>query len=492
MLNFAGQGFLLALTFVTAPYLVHHLGPELFGIVALVQTIAGFAGIVNLGFGRALTKYVSELYWKGDLHAINRLFQTAWTTCMISGLVGFVILVVPRKAIGALFFRGGSEVGSVVGFAIYVAALGLFSSMLLEAISALPTGLQRFDISNTVSVASGTVRCLASVAMIALGYSVKAILVVNLLATALAIAAFATASRRLIPGLSFLPNFHWDTFRKLFNFSLPLFCSAVSSLIVVRVDRLILAYFLPLTAITFYTLPYTLSEKAAMGVGNITSVVFPFTSELHAMGSHERVLELYLRSTKVLTLITLPFCVILMAVPGPILLYWLGPEYAAQGAVALRLLGVATFFNAASGVATVTSLGVGRAWIPSAFAFASSVLNVICNFILIPRYGINGAALGFLVPQALVVPVFIYVVTCMLKFPLWQLLSHGFLRPFICAAVQFAVLLWFRRYVSNLMTLGLLCLASLSVYAVLSIVGAITPEERSALFRVPSLSADQG
>ncbi len=127
VLNFGGQGFLLVLTFATAPYIVHRLGAELFGIVALVQTVAGFAGIVNLGIGRALTKYVSELYWKNDVQAINRLFQTAWTTCLIAGTVGLVVLVGPKATIGRLFFRGGPEVEGVISIAVYVAAFGLFT-----------------------------------------------------------------------------------------------------------------------------------------------------------------------------------------------------------------------------------------------------------------------------------------------------------------------------------------------------------------------------
>ena len=491
ILNFAGQGFLLVLTFATAPYIVHHLGAELFGIVALVQTVAGFAGIMNLGIGRALTKYVSELYWKGEIQEINRLFQTAWATCAISGLVGFAILVGPKDMIGRLFFRGGPEVNGVVGLAIYVAAFGLFSSMLLEAVSALPGGLQRFDICNAVNIVSGAVRYLGSVVVLALGYSVRSVLLVNLSANVLAVVALAIISAKIIPGLSFLPRMHWDAFRKLFSFSLPLFFSALSTLIVVRVDRFILAYFLPLTAVTFYTLPYTLSEKAAAGVANITSVVYPFTSELHAQGSHDKVHELYLRSTKILTLITLPFAIILMAVPGPILRYWLGPEYATQGAVALSLLGAATFLSAASGVATVTALGVGRAWVPAGAAFASSVVNLISNFILIPRYGINGAALAALLPQVLVVPVFVYIVTRMLDFSLWQLLSHGYLRPFVCASIQAAILLAFRGHVNSLVTLGVLCVASLGVFGLVSFFGAITQEERSALFRVPALGVAQ-
>jgi len=490
-LNYVGQGFVMALTLVTAPYTVHHLGPELFGILALVQLTAGFAGLLNLGIGRALTKYVSELYWKSDFHAINELFQTAWATCVIAGAAGLIILIGPKETIGKLFFRGGPEVSSVVGFAIFVAAFGLFTSILLEAITALPTALQRFGICNAVNVVGGVVRSVGPVIVLACGYSIRAVLLVSLASNMLAVVAFAVISRRLIPGLSLWPKFSPPAFRKLFSFSLPLLLSALFSLIIVRVDRFILAYYMPLAAVTFYTLPYSISEKAQVGVANITSVVFPFTSELHSMGAFDKVHELYLRSTKILMLVTLPLTAILVMLPGPILRYWLGPEYAAQGAVALTLLGLATFMNAASAIATVSSLGVGQAWLPAASAFVASAISLAANLVLIPRYGINGAAMAALVPQVVVVPVFVYVVTKMLKFSLWELISHGFLRPLLCAGIQAGILFLFRSSVNSLFSLALLCLLSLCVFGVLSLFGAITREERKALFGIPFFAANK-
>jgi O-antigen/teichoic acid export membrane protein len=202
------------------------------------------------------------------------------------------------------------------------------------------------------------------------------------------------------------------------------------------------------------------------------------------MGAHDKVHELYLRSTKILTLITLPFTIILLTLPGPILQVWLGNEYAEQGAVVLRVLGAATFLSAISGVATVTSLGVGQAWVPAAFAFASSGLTLLSNLVLVPAYGINGAAFAALVPQMLMVPLFVFTITHMLKFSPRELFSHGFLRPLICGSVQFAFLFYFRRYANNLGTLGILCIVSLCIYGTLSLFWATTQQERSALLRL--------
>lgn len=486
LLNYMGQGFILILTFVTAPYTVHHLGPELYGILALVQVTAGFAGLLNLGIGRALTKYVSELHWRGDIKEINELFQTAWGTCVICGAVGIAALVIPKGAIASSFFRGGKEVDAVVDFAIYVAAFGLFTSMLLEAITALPAALQRFGVSNFINMIVGVVRCVGPVVVLYLGYSIRAVLLVTLASNILAVIIFAVVSRSIIPGLNLLPKFHWEAFQKLFRFSLPLLLSAFFALIITRVDRFILAYYLPLAAVTFYTLPYSISEKASMGVANITSVVFPFTSELHSRGAHDKVHELYLRSTKILIMVTLPITVILLCVPNLILRYWLGAEYAAQGTTVLWLLGATTFLTSIGSIATVTSLGVGDAWIPAVFAFASSMINLISNLVLIPLYGINGAALAAMLPQALVNPVFVFIVTRKIKFPMSELLTNAFLRPLFCGAIQAAILLVFRSYATNLITLGLLCVASLAVYGLLSLFMTVTSAERRALLRLPS------
>jgi O-antigen/teichoic acid export membrane protein len=160
--------------------------------------------------------------------------------------------------------------------------------------------------------------------------------------------------------------------------------------------------------------------------------------------------------------------------------------------VVLAVLAAGTLLNALTAVPTVTSLGVGEAWMPAAFAFGTSVLNLAANFLLIPRYGINGAAFALLIPTAIVGPLFFYVVTRMIKFSIWELFTHGLLRPLVCASAQFAFLVVFRRYVHNLLTLGLLCALSLCIFGVLSFFGAITREERSALLRTPTVQVSEG
>jgi O-antigen/teichoic acid export membrane protein len=483
-LNFIGQGFLVLLNIVAMPYIVHHLGAELYAVVALVQTVAGFAGVLNIGIGRALTKFVSELYWKREFARINEYFQTAWTFCVCSGLLAVLLLLGARDAMARLLFGSAPAVGGdLAHYAIFIAAFGLLTSILLEAISAIPTAAQKFGIRNVIQILVGLVWSLGSVALLAAGYSIRAVLLVNLLSNLVGVTCFAVASRMLIGTLKFYPRFYLGALRKLLTFSLPLMISAITALISLRLDRFIIAYYLPLTAITFYTLPYSLSEKVSLAVSNVISVVYPLTSEMHARQDHDRLQELYLHSTKTLFLVTLPITMVLVTIPGPVLRYWLGADYAQQGATCLAILGWAAFMNSMSAVATVTSLGVGRAWMPSVFSFVTSMLGLVLNLLLVPKYGINGAAWAFLISNAAVVPLFVIMVNRAVGVPFRRYAIDALVRPFIVASVQFAFLFESRASITSLVALLAVCAISLGVFGVTALFVVVRRDERVALVR---------
>ena len=484
-LNFVAQVFLALLTIVTAPYIVNRLGAELFGMVALVQTVAGFAGLLNLGIGRALTKYLSELYWKGDLDRINDFFQTAWAVCILSGLVGALLLAGSSRMIKSAFFRGGPEVTSdIIAFAIYVAAFGLFSSMLLEVASSIPLATQRFGIRNAIQVLMATIMSIGSVALLAAGFSVRSVLLVSFFSNVFGVGAYLAVSCKIVTGLKLKPRIELNALKTLLGFSLPLILSALSGMIVGRIDRFILAYYLPLAAVTFYTLPFSLAQKLSSAVGNVTSVVFPFASELHAMSASEKLRELYLRSSKILILMTLPLAMVLITIPDPILRYWLGAEYADQGAIALSIIGAATFLNALTAVPTVTSLGIGRPWMPSFFAIASSVTSLLANFLLIPRYGINGAALALLFSEVVGGVPFVYLVNRRLSLTPLRFVSEVMLRPSICAGAQLLFLFESRNFIDGLISLVVVSALSVVLFGFCALFVAMAPDERRALLAV--------
>lgn len=74
LLNIVGQAYSVVLAIVVIPYIIHGVGTDLYGMIAIAASLGGFGSLLNLGLGRAVAKLVSDLYWKGEWGRIVRLF----------------------------------------------------------------------------------------------------------------------------------------------------------------------------------------------------------------------------------------------------------------------------------------------------------------------------------------------------------------------------------------------------------------------------------
>jgi O-antigen/teichoic acid export membrane protein len=54
-LNLAGRIVPLLVAIVTVPYVIHHLGPDRYGLLALAYMVVDYSALFNLGIGPATT-----------------------------------------------------------------------------------------------------------------------------------------------------------------------------------------------------------------------------------------------------------------------------------------------------------------------------------------------------------------------------------------------------------------------------------------------------
>ncbi len=477
LFNLAGQLYVLVLGIAVVPYIVHRLGSGPYGLTVLVAALGGFAGLLNLGMGTALSKYVAELYWRQDLDRIRRLFHTALAVSLLAGAVSWSLLIGFKPWVASALFHGDGSAERYGEFALYVTAFGVLLSMLTESLSALPMALQRFDICNGMNILLSTLRNLGAVLMLALGLSIRGVLLAYLFASIVGVLGYAYWARRLIPNLSFVPKFAWADFKQLSVFSGSVLLAGLSAVVVHRLDRVVLAYFLPISVVAFYAIPYSLAERTSMGVASVTSVIFSLASELSAMREQARLCELYLRATKMVLLVGLPVTILLVAIPGQILRYYVGAEYANQGAFALQLLAGGFLLNILARVPFAIAQGIGRPWISAKYSVWNAAVNLVCFFIFIPRLGVLGGALGFLISEILVMPLFIAEVNRLVGVSWWVVITRAYLRPFICGFIGLVLLWVLRSYADSLWVLVLYSLLALSTYGLLAFLVALDDRE---------------
>src|SRR5260370_24227181 len=75
------------------PALVHKLGKDQFGVLALAWTLIGYAGLFDFGLGRDLTKLVSEKLGGKEEDEIPGIFWTSQFLMSLMALAGTILLV---------------------------------------------------------------------------------------------------------------------------------------------------------------------------------------------------------------------------------------------------------------------------------------------------------------------------------------------------------------------------------------------------------------
>ena len=74
--------------------LITRIGDERFGMIALAWALMSFAGILDLGIGRALTQMVSRLRGQNMTEQVPAVFTTAARITLVAGLIGSAGIVI--------------------------------------------------------------------------------------------------------------------------------------------------------------------------------------------------------------------------------------------------------------------------------------------------------------------------------------------------------------------------------------------------------------
>jgi len=72
---------ILVVLFLT-PYIVNRLGVERYGIWALLTSLVGYIGFLDLGIGGSYVRYIAEYYTQKDYSKVNFVINTGFLFCL--------------------------------------------------------------------------------------------------------------------------------------------------------------------------------------------------------------------------------------------------------------------------------------------------------------------------------------------------------------------------------------------------------------------------
>lgn len=162
-------------------------------------------------------------------------------------------------------------------------------------------------------------------------------------------------------------------------------------------------------AVGLYVIASRGADLIAMVLLAVNTAFAPTLARLFAQGQRRQLEHTVARSTRLITLVSLPLALGFI-VFGGLFLDLFGPEFAAAR-TALTILSLGQLVNAATGTVGMLLNMTGHERDTALAVGVSAVLNIVLNLLLIPRFGLSGAAiataLGTLVWNVLL-SVFVY------------------------------------------------------------------------------------
>jgi len=163
-------------------------------------------------------------------------------------------------------------------------------------------------------------------------------------------------------------------------------------------DMIMLGMFRAESEVGVYSVVLKMATLASIPLFAINSIAAPKFAEFYRQRDMEGLGRFVRQSTKIVFWASFPFLLAYALFPLPILGVF-GEGFGA-GALALLLLAAGQFTYAISGSAGHLLNMTGRQNILQNIMFFATGINILLNIILIPDYGINGAALASLISMA--------------------------------------------------------------------------------------------
>jgi O-antigen/teichoic acid export membrane protein len=212
---------------------------------------------------------------------------------------------------------------------------------------------------------------------------------------------YAIAIRRALPELRWVNSRDWRLLRRLVSFGGWVLVSNTVSPLLVYFDRFALSSIAGLAATGFYTAPYEGVVRLLLIPVSLFGSLLPALTSTEAARDQTRFVQLASSSERVLApVMALPLALVLVFAPE-ILSVWLGAQYAAQSATALRWLAAGVFANSVANPLFVMLYAKNRPDLPARFHLLELAIHIPLTIYLIGVFGIAGAAAAWTTRAAL-------------------------------------------------------------------------------------------
>ena len=465
-LGLGGNLLYYFLNFLFTVLVARLVGAEAFGLYTLgVTTVTLLSRFSVMGLDRGAIRYVSIKRQAGDGGAIRQVILTAISIGLgVSVTVALVLALFPQLFLR--LFHWNDKTYLLTLFPVFALALPamVMVSIGVAGTQAFRTMRYRALIPNTLIPLT---KLLAAVALFfVLGVTALtptiAFAIAQILGSVLALYFLFRLARRYTRAMK---KAAWEPglTTELLKYSFPLLLSSVLVYLNGRTEIMVLGIYNQADASGIYNAAMRFATLPVMVLTAFNAIFMPVIADLHHRGEMQRLDALFKLVTRWVIMAAMPILLVLFLYAEAFIGFF-GKDFA-TGVTVLRILSLSTLINFSTGSVGVILLMTGYSNLALFNAFLTLLAALGLDFLLIPQFGITGAATAGMLSLIVVNLVNLGEVGYLLRI---QPYNRHTLRPFI-AALPASLAGWLlTRWmpVTGLLTLAVAALFVVGTYLV--------------------------
>jgi O-antigen/teichoic acid export membrane protein len=311
-------------------------------------------------------------------------------------------------------------------------------------------GLQRMDIQNKILIFASFFNVAGTIFFLEKGFGIRGLVINYGIVILITVLLNFYYSRRL---LSFI-RIGWskvrrDIFGKLFNFGIKMQICNFAVMVHSQADKIILSHFLGLSYVTFYDL----GQKAANAVRSLPilllTALVPAVSELEASNDKEKLMQLYHRGSKYISLMVFPLIFFSIIVAHGLFELWVGEGFT-LAVLSFQILAIGYGVNVLTGMGTSMVRGIGKPEYETRYAVLTLVMQLVLSIVLVQIFGFKGVLISVLVTAVTAALYFLVTFHKMLGESFRKLARTAYFTPLLASGLSALIAFIPGLYMKNL------------------------------------------
>ena len=393
--------FAAIIGFFLSPYVVKHLGSSAYGVWTLLGTLVGYLGLLDFGIRGAVTRYVARFHAAQDAASSSSIVSAALAMFGLLGVVS-IALATALAYLSPLLFNIPESLIPDSRLILFIGGITVAVTLIGAVFGGVLTGLQRFDVTSALEIVLTALRTVAIVLAIETGFGLVALALIYLASSCASGFITWIAATRLYPDLQIrFDKTLSPQLRTIFFFGIALSAIHALDVLISYTDIVVVATFLPVSAVTYYAIAGNLCNYARQATSAVSVLMTPRVSAMMSSGS-DKIVDEVLAAARISTLIAAPIAFTLFFRGESFINLWMGTEYGAISADVLKILAVVVLLGGAQNVGTASMIGANRHRLLIPIFALEAFFNLVLSIAFVQAFGLAGVALGTLIPSLIV------------------------------------------------------------------------------------------